>query len=467
MKSGPTMTHTAEWQTEIIDDVSEKVGIGPFGSSIRVNTFVPKGIPIISGQHLNKLRIDEAPGFNFITLDHAQRLAKANVQRGDVVFTYAGNIGQVSYIPADSQFERYVISQRQFYMRCDRSKVIPEYVALYFKSPEGQHKLLANSSQVGVPMIARPVTYLRSIEIPVPPLPEQQAIAHILCTLDDKIELNRRMNRTLEEMARAVFKDWFVDFGPTRAKMEGLDPYLPPEVWDLFPDEIVGSELGEIPEGWSLRKFGDLLKDVIGGDWGKESPTPPDTEVVSIIRGTDIPNLRAGGTGSVPRRFTSERKANRRRLEEGDIVIEVSGGSPTTPTGRSMILTTDILERFDGTVVCASFCRRLRPSTWVEGLIASQHLDYLNSIEKMWEYQLQSTGISNFQTKRFLDEEQVIWPDPKIAKAFANVVSPIVKTTNRNENKTIAETRDALLPRLLSGQLATTGNEQTNKGHAR
>ena len=308
---------------------------------------------------------------------------------------------------------------------------------------------------------------MNRIPLITPPLPKQRTIAYVLGTLDDKIELNRRMNRTLEEMAQAIFQDWFVDFGPTRAKMEGLGPYLPLELWDLFPDELVDSELGEIPEGWSLRNFGDLLKDVIGGDWGKESPTPPDTEVVSIIRGTDIPNLRAGGTGSVPRRFTSERKANRRRLEEGDIVIEVSGGSPTTPTGRSMILTTDILERFDGTVVCASFCRRLRPSTWVEGLIASQHLDYLNSIDKMWEYQLQSTGISNFQTKRFLDEEQVIWPDPNIAKAFANVVSPIVKTTNRNENKTIAETRDALLPRLLSGQLATTGNEQTNKGHAR
>ena len=252
------MTQAAEWQTGKINDVSEKVGIGPFGSSIRVNTFVPNGIPIISGQHLRKVRIDEAPGFNFITQEHAQRLANANVQRGDVVFTYAGNIGQVSYIPADSQFERYVISQRQFYMRCERSKVIPEYVALYFKSPEGQHKLLANSSQVGVPMIAQPVTYLRSIEIPIPPLPEQRAIAHVLGTLDDKIELNRRMNRTLEEMARAIFHDWFVDFGPTRAKMEGQEPYLPPELWGLFPDELVDSELGEIPEGWEVRTLGDL-----------------------------------------------------------------------------------------------------------------------------------------------------------------------------------------------------------------
>lgn len=207
------------WATATIDDISEKVAMGPFGSSIKVSTFVPEGIPIISGQHLHGIRVDDSPGFNFISHEHAQRLSNANVQPGDVIFTHAGNIGQVAYIPAQSKFDRYIISQRQFYMRCNRSKVIPEFVALYFKSPEGQHQLLANTAQVGVPSIAQPVTYLRTIEIPLPPLPEQRAIAHILGTLDDKIELNRRMNETLEEMARALFKSWFIDFDPVRAKM--------------------------------------------------------------------------------------------------------------------------------------------------------------------------------------------------------------------------------------------------------
>ena len=290
----------------------------------------------------------------------------------------------------------------------------------------------------------------------LPALSEQQAIAHVLGTLDDKIELNRRMNRTLEEMARAIFQDWFVDFGPTRAKMEGQEPYLPPELWGLFPDELVDSEMGEIPEGWNFRAFGDLLNDVIGGDWGKEFPSPPNTKSVSIIRGTDIPGLRAGGMGAVPTRFTSEKKAERRKLQAGDIILEVSGGSPTTPTGRSMIVTTDILERFTGTVVCASFCRRLRPRSWAEGLIASQHLDYLNSIGKMWEYQLQSTGLSNFQTKRFLEEEQFVWPDPNVNVAFAHAISPVLTAINGNENITLAKTRDALLPKLVSGEISVT-----------
>ena len=256
-----TEQHTKTgWSTASIEDIAEKVAMGPFGSSIKVETFVPEGVPIISGQHLHGFRVDDSPGFNFITDEHAQRLANANVKRGDVVFTHAGNIGQAAYIPENSKFERYVISQRQFYMRCDRTKAVPEFVALYFKSPEGQHQLLANTSQVGVPSIAQPVTYLRTIRIPLPTLPEQRAIAHVLGTLDDKIELNRRMNQTLEEMAHAIFKDWFVDFGPTRAKMEGRELYLPAEVWDLFPDRLVSSELGEVPEGWEVKPLEELVE---------------------------------------------------------------------------------------------------------------------------------------------------------------------------------------------------------------
>ena len=247
-----------EWSTATIEDISEKVAMGPFGSSIKVSTFVPDGVPIISGQHLHGVRVDDSPGFNFISHEHAQRLANANVKRGDIVFTHAGNIGQAAYIPNSSMFDRYVISQRQFYMRCDRSKAIPEFIALFFKSPEGRHKLLANASQVGVPSIARPVTYLRTLKMSIPPLPEQRAIAHILGTLDDKIELNRRMNETLEAMAQALFKSWFVDFDPVRAKMEGRDIGLPKDIADLFPDRLVDSELGEIPEGWKVKALGDL-----------------------------------------------------------------------------------------------------------------------------------------------------------------------------------------------------------------
>ena len=298
--------------------------------------------------------------------------------------------------------------------------------------------------------------------LPLPPLPEQRAIAHILGTLDDKIELNRRMNETLEGMARALFKSWFVDFEPVRAKMEGRWrrgeslPGMPAELYDVFPDGMVDSELGKIPEGWEVRTFGTLLDDVIGGDWGKEAPDGVNAEPVSIIRGTDLPSLSQGGTGSVPLRYTTKKKAERRKLKSGDIVIEVSGGSPTQPTGRSMIITQDVLDRFQGIVVCASFCRRFRPHGWREALLASWHLDFIHSIGKMWYYQLQSTGIANFQTKQFLQEENIIWPEDALLDRYTEIVEPIVRLMARNDNITLASLRDTLLPRLISGKLRVT-----------
>ena len=260
VQQGAEQTTAGQWRTATVGEIAEKVAMGPFGSSIKVETFVPEGVPVISGQHLHGSRVDDAPGFNFISNQHAQRLASANVMRGDIVLTHRGTIGQVACIPEDSQFGRYVVSQSQFYVRCDRSKAIPEFVTMYFRSPQGQHQLLANTSQVGVPSIAQPVTYLRTIEIPLPPLSEQRAIAHILGTLDDKIELNRRMNDTLEAMSRALFQSWFVDFDPVRAKMEGRDTGLPPDLAALFPDRLVDSELGLIPEGWEVRALGKVVQ---------------------------------------------------------------------------------------------------------------------------------------------------------------------------------------------------------------
>ena len=153
----------SRWRRCRIDDVSEKVAMGPFGSSIKVETFTPSGVPIISGQHLHGSRVNDEPGFNFISEEHAERLRGANVQRGDVIFTHRGNIGQVAYISDSSKYEKYVVSQSQFYVRPNPSEVIPDFITAYFKSPEGQHDLLANTSQVGVPSIAQPVTYLKSI----------------------------------------------------------------------------------------------------------------------------------------------------------------------------------------------------------------------------------------------------------------------------------------------------------------
>ncbi len=135
--------------------------------------------------------------FHFITLDHAEKLKSANVKRGDVIFTHAGNIGQVAYIPENSQYKRYVISQRQFFMRCDRAQVTPSFIALYFRLPEGQHKLLANASPSGVPSIARPVTYLRSIQLIVPPKPAMDSFERLVKPLLSQFRGNLDASRAL------------------------------------------------------------------------------------------------------------------------------------------------------------------------------------------------------------------------------------------------------------------------------
>ncbi|MGC8118631.1 restriction endonuclease subunit S [Metapseudomonas otitidis] len=300
----------------------------------------------------------------------------------------------------------------------------------------------------------------------VPPIEEQLSIAHILGTLDDKIELNRKQNETLEAMARALFKAWFVDFEPVRAKQEGRWqrgqslPGLPAHLYDLFPDKRVESELGEIPEGWRHVPFGSLLESTIGGDWGKDLPEDDHNVVVSIIRGTDFPDVSSGGIGKVPTRYTTAKKLSSRNLQAGDIVLEVSGGSPTQPTGRSIYISKATLDRFSNPVVCASFCRRFHPKSKVLGTLAFMHLQNLYVAGGTWEYQNQSTGIANFQTTRFLESEMILMPSAALLEAFTAQVQPLLAKMAINENLALIKLRDNLLPKLISGELRVPDAER-------
>lgn len=187
------------WQVCAVEDFAERVGMGPFGSNIKVETFVPSGVPVISGQHLKQLLVEDNT-FNFITPEHAQRLVKSSVQTGDVIFTHAGSIGQVSLLHKDAAFPSYVLSQRQFFLRCNSTLMTPEWVAHYFKSPAGQHQLLANTSQVGVPSIARPVSYLRSIRLVTPPPELSRKFGDVSGAMNDCVMANRSQLTTLSTL---------------------------------------------------------------------------------------------------------------------------------------------------------------------------------------------------------------------------------------------------------------------------
>lgn len=155
------------WAVVKTEELTSKIGMGPFGSNIKVSTFVDEGIPIISGQHLKESILNDGEN-NFVTLEHADKLKSSNVFSEDIIFTHAGSIGQVSIIPEFSEYDRYVISQRQFFLRADKKLISPYYLLYFFISRTGQHLLLSNASQVGVPSIARPSSHLKNIELVAP-----------------------------------------------------------------------------------------------------------------------------------------------------------------------------------------------------------------------------------------------------------------------------------------------------------
>ena len=421
------------WRRFRIDSLAEKVAMGPFGSSIKVETFVPSGVPIISGKHLHGFRVDDGPGFNFISEEHAKRLRSANVMRGDIIFTHAGNIGQVAYIPENSKYDRYVISQRQFYMRPKPSEVMPEFVIAYFKSPQGQHDLLSNTSQVGVPSISQPVTYLKSIEIPVPPIQEQCSIARILGALDDKIELNRRMNKTLGGMMQALFKSWFVDFDPVRAKMERRDIGLPQNIADLFPKLLAESELGHVPEGWSIGRISDIAscprRAIKPSGLSQESPYIG----LEHMPRHSIALTDWGQAGKV--------KSGKLKFAKGDILFgklrpyfHKVGVAPL-----SGVCSTDIMVIAPKKPQWAAFLLACVSST--------ETVAYANQV---------STGTKMPRTNwKAMSDHRCCLPQKQTVRAFQNLVQPMLDRiiANIHDSRALALRRDALLPKLVSGDM--------------
>ena len=420
-----------EWQTVTIKDIAEKVAMGPFGSSIKVETFVPEGVPVISGLHLHGSRVDDAPGFNFISYKHAERLANANVMRGDIVLTHRGTIGQVAYIPANSQYELYVVSQSQFYMRCDRSKAIPEFITLYFRSPNGRHQLLANRSQVGVPSIAQPVTYLRTIEIPLPSLPEQRAIADVLGTLDNKIEQNRQKAQALERLTRATFRAWFVDFEPVKAKAAGAEsfPSMPQHVFDALPTHFVDSEIDPVPEGWEVKAMSESIRLTMG-------QSPPSKFYNESGEGLPFHQ----GVTDYGFHFPTHRiycTTEGRIAEPRDVLISVRA-----PVGRINVA--------DLQLVLGRGLAGLRHRSDRQSFLRQQICHVFAEEDTIGD-----GTIYKAVTKRFLEQMPLLIPPEQAQEAFENLARPFddLIAVCEVESRKLAETRDLLLPKLMSGQI--------------
>ena len=261
-----------------------------------------------------------------------------------------------------------------------------------------------------------------SLSVLLPPLEEQKAIAHILGTLDDKIELNRRMNETLEAMARAIFKDWFVDFGPVRAKVEGQEAYLPEDVWGLFPDSFQESELGEIPRGWGVRRLEDYLELAYGKSLPARSRRPGAVPVYGsggVVGSHDVA-LTKGPTVIVGRKGTV-----------GSLYLEAKPAFPIDTVFYTL--------------------PRIGSMLFSYHLLACQPLKTMNTDAAV-------PGLNRSNVYRL----QFPCPTSNLTSVFDDIVECFWKrqVANLDESDVLVQVRDLLLPRLIGDELRMKGSEE-------
>jgi type I restriction enzyme S subunit len=315
--------------------------------------------------------------------------------------------------------------------------VDPRYLFYVLASPYGLEQIKART--VGSAQGKLPIYSIRDIEVPIPALDEQRAIAHVLGTLDDKIELNRRMNETLEAMARALFKSWFVDFDPVRAKAEDRDPGLPEPLADLFPARVVDSELGEIPEGWEVARFSDTIEIVGGGT--------PRTSVAEYWDG-DIPwfSVVDAPVGSEVWVVDTEKKVTRAGVENSSACV--------LPVGTTIISARGTVGRIALVGVPMAMnqsCYGLRGRTGAHGFF-----NYFSTRELVARLQQHAHGsVFDTITRDTLAGVSVLAPPAELIEAFEKRVGPSLERIHAGllDTGTLAALRDTLLPKLITGEI--------------
>lgn len=379
-----------------------------------------------------------------------ERFAKEDVrsfggkvaQLGDVVITTKGNsTGRVGVIRA-AQVGAVYSPHLSYWRSRDAAVLYQGFLQVWSSSPEFKAQLAGKAYSTDM----APYLSLRdqlSLSISFPPLPEQRAIAATLGALDDKIELNRKMNATLEAMARALFRDWFVDFGPTRAKMEGRPPYLSPDLWSLFPDRL--DDEGK-PEGWEVSTIGDEVR-VVGGS----TPSTKDAEFwdggINWATPKDLSNLAAPVLLETSRTIS---QAGLAKISSGLLPAGTLLLSSRAPIGYLAIAEVPVAinQGFIG-MICEKRVSNVVALLW--------------TLENMAVILAKANG-STFQEiskGNFRPLPVVVAPEP-VLRAFDAIAKPLYERIARNEReaRTLAQTRDLLLPRLMSGQLRVAEAEQ-------
>ncbi|MGH0029189.1 MAG: restriction endonuclease subunit S [Myxococcota bacterium] len=422
---------TGKWREVTIESIASRIAMGPFGSDIKTDNFVPSGVPVIRGHNLTRGRF-RGEEFVFLTQEKADELSNANAFPGDLVFTHRGTLGQVGLIPP-APFERYVVSQSQMKLTCDPDSADALFIYYFFTSPIGQHALLMNTSQTGVPAISRPVTSLKAIQLSLPPLPEQRAIAHILGTLDDKIELNRRMSETLEALARTLFKSWFVDFDPARAKSEGRGAGLPKPLADLFPDAFEDSELGEIPKGWAVEPLDQIARFQNGLALQKHRPKDGEGRLPVV----KIAQLRSGRADSGE--WASANLKPECIIDDGDVVFSWSGS---------------LLVKIwaGGRAALNQHLFRVTSEKYPRWFFLDAILSHLPEFRRIAAGK--ATTMGHIQ-RHHLTSALCVVPGQDLLRAVTPLFSSLLDRSVENDvqSRTLGIVRDTLLRKLISGEL--------------
>lgn len=439
-----------DWRWTPLAAICDRVSVGHVGLTSEFFCGQDEGVPLLRSQNVRPGRLDLA-NVRYVTQEFHQKSRKSQLESGDILFVRVGqNRGDCCVVPAGL---RDLNCANIVFARPRRS--FSRFLGYYFQSPVGQQAL--QSISTGSAQGVLNTKSIASIEVPLPPIIEAEAIAHILGTLDDKIELNLRMNETLEAMARALFKSWFVDFDPVRAKAEGRNPGLPKSLADLFPDSYGDSELGEIPKGWQVKALNNMLSELETGGRPKGGVSgyaigTPSVGAESIV-GLGV--FDYSKTKYVPDEFF--KKMTKGHIKSRDVLLYKDGGRPGAFEPHVTLFG-------DGfpfeTCSINEHVYRMR----VKQEIGQNFLFFwLSSNAVMEEMRIKGTGVAipglnSTQVKSLT----MLVPTIRVAKAFDALVDLWITRilANCNESRILSAVRDTLLPKLISGELRVTGAER-------
>jgi type I restriction enzyme S subunit len=446
----------AEWPTVRLEEIASTdrkgFAMGPFGSNIRSENYQQAGIPVLRGVNLGEAGFIH-DDLVFLSEQKAEELKNSQAFPGDVIFVAQGTVGKVGLVPNHPRFQKTVLSQNLMKFSCDRSKCDPRFFYYFFVSTEGQHTIRSRVNPTGVPCISRPLSSLKEFEVPLPPLAEQKAIAAVLGALDDKIELNRQMNVTLEAMARALFQSWFVEFDPVRAKLDNRQPTgLDEAAAALFPSHFQDSEVGNIPAGWSVRPLGEVID--LGSGVPYEAKFKGDSGIPMITLGCVSFHDRFQEKGLTY--YCGDYKETH-VVKPDDLVV----ASHDVTQERKQLGSPAMVPRWlKGTTILAA------TNLYVVRNKSGFPNQFLYQLFRAEGFRHQMVASAKGTAILFISKDSILryrlaWPPEELAGRFSAEAETLYSqySTNAAQSRTLATLRDSLLPKLLSGEIRVTVNE--------